>query len=75
MSFSELLSLLEKVFNATLFEINKQPITVSNLFMFALVISVFAVLSRVVRSILRGQVFPRLSMEEGTRYTLLRITH
>jgi small-conductance mechanosensitive channel len=75
MSFSELSSLLGKIFNVTLFEINRQPITVSNLIMFVLVISVFAILSRIIRSILRGQVFPRLSIEEGTRYTLLRVTH
>ncbi len=75
MSFSEVSSLLEKVFDAKLFEINKQPITVANLIMFVLVISVFAVLSRIIRRILRGQVFPRLAIEEGTQYTLLRITH
>lgn len=75
MPLSEVLSLVRGVFNVTLFEINKQPITVSNLIMFVLVISVFAVISRIVRRILRGQVFPRLAIDEGTRYTLLRITH
>jgi small-conductance mechanosensitive channel len=59
----------------TLFEINKQPITLSNLIMFVLVISVFAVLSRIIRRILRGQVFPRLAIDQGTQYTLLRVTH
>jgi len=39
MPFSEVLSLIRGVFNVTLFEINKQPITVSNLIMFVLVIS------------------------------------
>lgn len=75
MSFSEVSSLLRGVFNVTLFEINKQPITVSNLIMFVLVISVFVVLSRIIRKILHGQVFPRLAIDQGTQYTLLRITH
>jgi len=75
MSFSEVSSLVRGVFNVTLFEINKQPITVSNLIMFVLVISVFAMISRIARRILRGQVFPRLAIDEGTQYTLLRITH
>ena len=75
MSFSEVSSLLGRALNVTLFEINKQPITVSNLIMFVLVISVFAVLSRIIRRILRSQVFPRLAIDQGTEYTLLRITH
>jgi len=75
MSFSEVSSLLGRALNVTLFEINKQPITVSNLIMFVLVISVFAVLSRIIRRILRSQVFPRLAIDQGTQYTLLRITH
>jgi small-conductance mechanosensitive channel len=75
MSFSEFSSLLKRIFNVTLFEINKQPITVSNLIMFVLVISVFAMLSRIIRRILRGQIFPRLAIDEATQYTLLRVTH
>lgn len=75
MSFSEVSSLLRRVFNVTLFEINKQPITVSNLLMFVLVISLFAVISRIIRRIFHAQVFPRLAIDQGTQYTLLRITH
>ena len=75
MSFAEVSALLERVFNVTLFEINKQPITVSNLIMFVLVISVFAIISRIVRKIVRCQIFPRVAIEEGTQYTLLRVTH
>jgi len=75
MSFAEVLALLERVFNVTLFEINKQPITVSNLIMFVLVISVFAIISRIVRKVVRSQIFPRVAIEEGTQYTLLRVTH
>lgn len=75
MSLTEVLAMLKSVFNATLFEINKQPITLSNLIMFALVIGIFAMISRIVRKILRSQVFPRVAIEEGTQYTLLRITH
>jgi small-conductance mechanosensitive channel len=75
MSFAEVSALLERVFNVTLFEINKQPITVLNLIMFVLVISVFAIISRIVRKIVRSQIFPRVAIEEGTQYTLLRVTH
>jgi small-conductance mechanosensitive channel len=32
-------------------------------------------ISRIVRKILRSQVFPRVAIEEGTQYTLLRVTH
>jgi len=75
MSPSDVVTGIHQVMNFKLFEINQTAITLSSLIVFSLVFAAFAVLSRVVRRLLRAQVFSRLSVDAGTQYTLSRIIH
>src|SRR5213594_247944 len=75
MKLSDVIRFVEYFMNFKLFEINKTAITPSSIFMFVVFIAVFAVTSRLLQRVLRGQVFSRLSIDEGMQYTLTRITH
>jgi small-conductance mechanosensitive channel len=72
---SDIIKVIHEIMNFKLFEINQTVITLASLIVFSFVFAAFSVLSRVVRRLLRGQVFPRLSIDEGTQYTLGRIIH
>lgn len=74
MSPSEVLALLERVFEMKLFEVNKTPITPMSLIMFVLVIGAFGLLARFLRRVLVAKLLSRLEIEEGTRYNLMRLT-
>lgn len=74
MTPSELLALIERVFDMKLFEINKTPITFMSLIMFVVVIGTFALLARFLRRVLVAKLLSRLQIEEGTRYNLMRLT-
>jgi len=75
MKLSDVIDFVQTFMNFKLFEINKTAITPSSIFMFVVFIAVFAVTSRLLQRVLRGQVFSRLSIDEGMQYTLTRITH
>jgi small-conductance mechanosensitive channel len=72
---SDIIKVIHEIMNFKLFEINQTVITLASLIVFSFVFAAFSVLSRIVRRLLRGQVFPRLSIDEGTQYTLGRIIH
>ena len=75
MKLSDVIDFVQTFMNFKLFEINKTAITPSSIFMFVVFIAVFAVTSRLLQRVLKGQVFSRLSIDEGMQYTLTRITH
>jgi small-conductance mechanosensitive channel len=75
MPFSEIVETIQYVMHFKLFEINKTAITLSSLIMFFAVIGVFALLSKLLRRIASSQIFSRLIVDEGTQYTLNRISH
>jgi small-conductance mechanosensitive channel len=72
---SDVVKVIHEIMSFKLFEINQTVITLTSLIVFSLVFGAFTVLSRIVRRVLGGQVFPRLSVDEGTQYTLSRIIH
>lgn len=72
---SDVVRVIHEIMNFKLFEINQTVITLASLIVFSFVFAAFSVLSRIVRRLLRSQVFPRLSIDEGTQYTLSRIIH
>jgi len=72
---SDVVKAIHEVMNFKLFEINQTAITLSSLIIFTFVFAAFALVSRIVRRLLRAQIFSRLSIDEGTQYTLSRITH
>jgi len=61
--------------NFKLFEINKTAVTPSSIVMFLLFIAAFGMASHLLQRLLRAHVFSRLRVDEGTQYTLTRITH
>lgn len=75
MSFSDVTSTIERIMHLKLFELNNTDITPSSLIMFLAVFLIFAIASKIARSILGSQILGRMKIEEGTSYNLLRIAH
>jgi small-conductance mechanosensitive channel len=75
MKLSDVTELVEYFMNFKLFEVNKTAITPSSIFMFLIVIAVFALASRLIQQVLRAHIFSRLRIDEGIQYTLTRISH
>lgn len=75
MTLSDIAQFVEYIMKFRLFEINKTAITVSSIIMFGLVIAAFALLSRLIQSLLVAQIFSRMRIEQGIQYTLTRISH
>src|SRR5947208_12458688 len=75
MNLSDVTRFLESFMNFKLFEINKTAVTPSSIVMFLLFIAVFGMASHLLQRLLRAHVFSRLRVDEGTQYTLTRITH
>jgi small-conductance mechanosensitive channel len=61
-------------FNYTLFTVNQTPITFSSLILFLFLLIVFLIISKILTRTLGTRVLSRLSIDEGTRYNLERIT-
>lgn len=74
-SLSDVASFLDKVLHYRLFELNKTPVTFSSILMFLLVLLIFFILSRILNRGVLKRVLGRFHVEEGTRYTLIRISH
>jgi small-conductance mechanosensitive channel len=74
MTPSELLALIDRIFQMKLFEINKTPITLTSVIMFMVMIALFGLLARFLSRVLVARILSRLAIEEGTRYNLMRLT-
>ncbi len=75
MSFDEIVNIISKIFNYTLFELNLTPVSISSILMFILVMLIFYFSSRFITKILFNKLFTRLKIEEGTSYTMQRVSH
>src|ERR687891_1807226 len=75
MKLSDVIGVVEYFMNFKLFEINKTAVTPSSILMFLVFIALFAMTSRLVQRVLRGQVFSRMRIDEGMQYTLTHISH
>ena len=58
-----------------LFQIKQTSVTIFSVMMFLFVFALFVVISKVIGKVLLGKVALRLRLDEGTVYTLVRITH
>ena len=72
MTFTEVLALLDSIVGTKLFVINQTPITIGSLVMFAIVLMLFSLGSRLLRALLFSRMLSRVPIEEGTRYNLNR---
>ncbi len=75
MPMTEFLTLLNEILKFRLFQLKDSPVTVSSIIMFVAVMVAFVVLSRFTRNVFLGRIFKRLHFDEGTMYTLTRVTH
>ena len=75
MNFDEVLKTISKFFNYTLFELNQTPVSISSIVMFILMMIIFYVVSKIFNKIILKKILGGLKIEEGTRYTMLRVNH
>jgi len=71
MSFDEIVNIISKIFNYTLFELNLTPVSISSILMFILVMLIFYFSSRFITKILINKLFTRLKIEENKKFHLI----
>lgn len=74
MEWADLEFFFNEVLDFTLFQINQKPVTVFNILIFLFVISGFILLSVIIRNALNRKILKHFKVDEGTGYTLSRIT-
>ena len=75
MTLTELLQYVRQLFTFELFRLGENPLSVSTILTFVLVLSLFALCSRLLRATILSRALTRLNLDEGTRYNFLRVTH
>lgn len=66
---------IKAVLGFELFYINKTPVTILSIIIFAAILIAFLILSRMFRRGLELKILSRLQIDTGTRYTLSRLIH
>ncbi|NGP77891.1 mechanosensitive ion channel [Balneolaceae bacterium YR4-1] len=74
MTWDEVLSFINEILNYTLFQIKETPVTVISILIFLFFISGFIFLAVAARKALNRKILRRFKIDEGTSYTLSRIT-
>lgn len=74
MNFSEVMQTIQKVLNYTLFSIKQTPVTLLSILIFVLLLVLFAFLARIIGKVILKRFFSKLQVEEGTSYSLIRIS-
>lgn len=74
MTWDEIFNYLSDILNLTLFQIKETPVTVISVLIFLILITGFIVLGVVARNALNRKILKRFKVDEGTTYTLSRIT-
>lgn len=75
MDFNYFISLIDKLLNFKLFELNQTPVTLSSIVMFMFMMIVFFVFSRFLNRLLLKRILTGFNIEESKRYTMLRVNH
>ena len=74
MTWDEINAFIQQVLNYTIFQIKETPVTVISILIFLLFISGFIFLAISVRKALNRKILRHFKIDEGTSYTLSRIT-
>lgn len=74
MTWNEIFSYINEILNLTLFQIKETPVTVMSVLIFLILITGFIVLGVTARKALNRRILKRFKVDEGTTYTLSRIT-
>jgi small-conductance mechanosensitive channel len=75
MDLNTFLEYLNRIFQYQLFQINQTWITPSSLILFTLMIFVFYISSRILQKVIIKSILPKVQIDEGTQYNLLRVSH
>ena len=75
MELTDFQSSIYQIFQYKLFEINRTPVTPSSVIMFVIVITVFFLFSRLLQKVMKNKILTRFRIDQGTQYTLFRISH
>ena len=74
MTWDEIFNYMNDILNLTLFQIKETPVTVMSILIFLILITAFIVLGIIARNALNRKILKRFKVDEGTTYTLSRIT-
>ncbi|NBC64768.1 MAG: mechanosensitive ion channel, partial [Bacteroidetes bacterium] len=74
MTWDEIFSYINEILNLTLFQIKETPVTVISVLIFLVLITCFIILGVMARKALNRRILKRFKIDEGTTYTLSRIT-
>lgn len=74
MTWDDFFAYIHDILNFTLFQIKETPVTVLSLLVFIFFITGFIILGILVRKALYRKILKRFKIDEGTSYTLSRIT-
>jgi small-conductance mechanosensitive channel len=74
MSISEIITAFDKFAQYPIVTINQNPVTLTSITIFCVVLGLFVLLSRAIRRIMVRRLFVRFELREDTRYALVRIT-
>nr|NIT57196.1 mechanosensitive ion channel [Fodinibius sp.]NIV12149.1 mechanosensitive ion channel [Fodinibius sp.]NIY25778.1 mechanosensitive ion channel [Fodinibius sp.] len=74
MSWEEIFSYIREVLNIQLFTISEVPVTTASILLFFLLLTFFILAGIFARRAINRKIFKRFNVDEGTSYTLSRIT-
>jgi small-conductance mechanosensitive channel len=74
MTWAEIMHYVNRILNYVIFQVKDTPVTVLSIFIFIVFIVAFIFLGMLARRALNNRVFKKLHINEGTGYTLSRIT-
>lgn len=74
MTWEEIFSYIRDILNIQLFTISEAPVTTASILIFFLLLTFFIVVGIFARRAINRRIFKRFKIDEGTSYTLSRIT-
>jgi small-conductance mechanosensitive channel len=74
MTWDEFFSYINEILNLTLFQIKETPVTVMSILIFLILITGFIILGVTARKAINRKFLRRFKIDEGTTYTLSRVT-
>jgi small-conductance mechanosensitive channel len=75
MDLKEIVLQISKIMNYTLFELNQTPVSISSILMFAIMMVIFLISSRIINNLILKRILIRFQIDESKTYTMLRINH
>jgi small-conductance mechanosensitive channel len=75
MAIDEFLTLVKEILKFKLFQLKDTPVTVSSVLLLVIVLVFFVAISKFTRKMFLSRIFKHLRLDEGTIYTLSRVTH